>query len=541
MPLIGNPYIIGDTASNFKLLDDISSYTWTFDATSGAVVSLTNETLTLNAHRFITGQRVTYTNGGGTSIGGLTSGTAYYAVKSDQNTIKLALTYADALASNTINLTSLGVGSSHTLRIAFDGINTKFKATYNSGTRAAISNAAQLTISINGVIQRPYQTATPTDGYGIEDGNTIVFSSAPVSSDAFWGNIIANSFPTYDISDNKVDTFTANGVDTDFTLSQIPPNNESVLVTIDGVTQYPSDNTTSRSYSIYGSVLSFTEPPSSGLVIQARHIGFSGATSSSVTGFNGRTGNVGLRTGDPLVGVGIQSASYVVGSGVTVINFVGAGNTFYDRGNGIVDISISGSGGGNSVIRKESYTVTSATQSLFTLVDPYTTGYLDVFVNGVRLSTTDFTETSTTSVTLINPAVGGDIVDFVSVTTIGQNTTISSEVTNLRVTGIATITNANLISATISSGIVSATKYYGDGSGLSNIEGANPVATSGFLSNVFYVNTVGTVTENSTVSSPSVSDAPITYTKYQDVVVNSNIDLTVADGNDFLINVYQLP
>ena len=54
------------------------------------------------------------------------------------------------------------------------------------------------------------------------------------------------------------------------------------------------------------------------------------------------------------------------------------------------------------------------------------------------------------------------------------------------------------------------------------------------------MNTVGTVTENTTVSSPSVSDAPITYTKYQDVVVNSNIDLTVADGNDFLINVYQL-
>jgi hypothetical protein len=344
-PLIGNPYTIGDTTSNFKLLDDISSYTWTFDATSGAVVSLTNETLTLNAHRFITGQRVTYTNGGGTSIGGLTSGTAYYVVKSDQNTIKLALTYADALVSNTINLTSLGVGSSHTLRIAFDGINTKFKATYNTGTRAAISNAAQLTISINGVIQRPYQTGTPTDGYGIEDGNTIVFSVAPISSDAFWGNIIANSFPTYDISDNKVDTFTGTGSQTEFTLSRTVPNNESLLVTIDGVTQYPSDGTTTRAYTIYDSILTFSEAPANGAVIQARHIGFAGATSSSVTGFNGRTGNVGLRTGDPLVGVGIQSGGVTIGAGVTQINFIGAGNTVAVVGDRI-DVSISGGGSG---------------------------------------------------------------------------------------------------------------------------------------------------------------------------------------------------
>jgi hypothetical protein len=47
-------------------------------------------------------------------------------------------------------------------------------------------------------------------------------------------------------------------------------------------------------------------------------------------------------------GVGIQSAGVSIGTGVTTLNFVGAGNTFLLNGN-IVDISISGGGGGASV------------------------------------------------------------------------------------------------------------------------------------------------------------------------------------------------
>ena len=54
-----------------------------------------------------------------------------------------------------IDLTS-GVGGSHTLNIAQDGVNTKFKATHSNGTKAKISRAAQITLSINGVIQATY-------------------------------------------------------------------------------------------------------------------------------------------------------------------------------------------------------------------------------------------------------------------------------------------------------------------------------------------------------------------------------------------------
>jgi len=45
------------------------------------------------------------------------------------------------------------------------------------------------------------------------------------------------------------------------------------------------------------------------------------------------------------LGVGIQSGGAVIGSGITTLNFIGAGNTFATSG-GIVDISISGGGGG---------------------------------------------------------------------------------------------------------------------------------------------------------------------------------------------------
>ena len=71
MPYIGNSHVVGDHINNFKVLDDISSYTETFDGSSTNVVSTSDETLRIIGHRFVQGQRVTYNNGGGSNIGGL--------------------------------------------------------------------------------------------------------------------------------------------------------------------------------------------------------------------------------------------------------------------------------------------------------------------------------------------------------------------------------------------------------------------------------------------------------------------------------------
>ena len=331
MSYIGNQPTYGDTTSNFKILDDIASYIQTFDGSSVSVVSLGDETLTFNIHRFITAQRVTYSTTG-SAIGGLTSGTAYYIIKNDQNTVKLALTQSDAINSIAINLTALGTGTTHTLNVAFDGINTKFKATYDNGTKALFTRAAQLQISINGVIQQPQDTITPTNGFGFDLDAVIIFSVAPTVSDVFWGNIIANNFAAYDISDNVIDNFTGNGSQLTFTLSQDVPNSQSLLVTIDGVVQYPSDGTTSRAYSALDQELVFTSAPGNGTVIQARHIGFAGAVTSNVTGFYGRTGNVVLKRDDFVVVGGINTTGAAVSMGnvgagiVTATRFVGDGS-----------------------------------------------------------------------------------------------------------------------------------------------------------------------------------------------------------------------
>jgi hypothetical protein len=51
-------------------------------------------------------------------------------------------------------------------------------------------------------------------------------------------------------------------------------------------------------------------------------------------------------------GVGIQSNSVLIGTGITTLNFVGIGNTFFLNGN-TVDISISGGGGASVTISEE--------------------------------------------------------------------------------------------------------------------------------------------------------------------------------------------
>ena len=342
MAYLGNRNATGENNS-FKILDDLA-FTTTFNGSDGNVVNHVADTITINNHRFLTGSRVTYTNGGGGNIGGLSTGTVYFVIKVDHNTIQLATNASNANAGTSINITGTGTGVSHTLSVAFDGVNKKFVATHSGGTKAQMTRAAQLFMSHNGVIQRPHDTTTPGNGYGTDVGSVIIFAAAPSSSDVIFGNLVANNFPTFDISDNKVDTFTADGSTTTFTLSRAVVNNDNILVALDGVMQYPSDSQNTRSYTVSGTgsnSLTFASAPAQGTVIHVRHIGFAGASTSGVTGFLGRSGNISLIDSDPIVG--IQSGSVAIGT-VRTLNFVGAGNTFKKTGN-TIDISIAGGGG----------------------------------------------------------------------------------------------------------------------------------------------------------------------------------------------------
>lgn len=341
MGYFGNQPTTGDNNS-FRVLDDISSHTRQFDGSSAAVVSIANDTITVVGHRFLTGQRVSYTTSGG-SIGGLSSGTNYFIIKVSLNEIKLASSLANANNNIAINLSSVGTGTDHNITVAFDSVNTRFKLTFGNGDfNAEVTKAPQLQVSVNGVIQQPQETMTPTVGYGIAAGDIIIFATAPAPTDVVWINVVANNFPSFDISDNHIDNFIANGSDTEFVLSKEPANSQNVIVTLDGVVQYPSDNDTVRAYQLNGNVIAFTSAPANGVAIQVRHIGFAGATSSNVTGVFGRTGNIGIIDSDPIVA--IQSGGVSIGT-VRTLNFIGLGNTFAQTGN-TIDISIAGGGGG---------------------------------------------------------------------------------------------------------------------------------------------------------------------------------------------------
>ena len=362
MAYLGNRNATGENNS-FKILDDLA-FTTTFNGSDGNVVNHVADTITINNHRFLTGSRVTYTNGGGGNITGLTTGTVYFVIKVDHNTIKLATNASNANSGTAINITGTGTGLSHTLSVAFDGVNTKFVVTHTDGTKAQMTRAAQLLISHNGVIQRPHDTKTPANGYGIDsNGSVLVFATAPGTSDVIFGNLVANNFPTFDNSDNKVDTFIADGSTTTFTLSRAVVNNDNILVALDGVMQYPSDSQNTRAYTVSGTgsnSLTFSSAPVNGTIIHVRHIGFAGASSGGVTGLFSRTGNVSLLDSDPVVG--IQSAGTGIGT-VRILNFVGAGNTFKRDGN-VIDISIAGGGGGSGVFTRSASGIETSTTTV---------------------------------------------------------------------------------------------------------------------------------------------------------------------------------
>jgi hypothetical protein len=95
-----------------------SSTEVSFNASSSAVVSLTNNQITVSAgHGLSTGQFVTYSNEGGTSIGGLTNNGGYYVYVSSSTVFSLCETSAHAIAGTpVIDFTSLGAlnsGSPH--------------------------------------------------------------------------------------------------------------------------------------------------------------------------------------------------------------------------------------------------------------------------------------------------------------------------------------------------------------------------------------------------------------------------------------------
>ena len=485
MPYIGNSHVVGDHTSNFKVLDDISSYTATFDGSASAVISTADETIRIINHRFLQGQRVTYNNGGGGNIGGLTSGTAYFVTFNTNHTIKLATSLSNANTNVNINLSSVGSGTSHTLTAAFDGTNTKFKITHSSGSSPNISDATQLQVAINNVIQRPNKNdASFTEGYAVQNRN-ILFKTAPTSSDIFWGSLIGEAHETFDISDNKVDAFTGDGSTTSFTLSRVPPSINDLDVTLDGVTQHIT------AYSLIESELTFSAAPANGVAIQVKHIGFAGASTSTVTGFYGRTGNVTLQNGDLLRGDG----SLLSGIDATALKD-SAGNV------------------------KIQALTTGATHTGFSTMQ-------NLRVTGIA--------TFGTSSTVIDG--NNNLINVGTALTLGHTQGLQFHTQNLHSAGF----EINQINA---SGIITASQFIGDGSELTGVSGFATALSSdktSVLSDVFKTHNTFHMGAGSSVTVQSDAGCGnIAFSRLQKIVVGTGATLHIGAGTTFVMDVLNI-
>ena len=222
--------------------------------------------------------------------------------------------------------------------------------------------------------------------------------------------------------------------------------------------------------------------------------------------------------------VGIKTAGGLIGVGFTMLNFIGAGNTFAVSPDGTtVDISIAGGGGvASEEIYKELFTVTS-TQSVFNLsTGQFDQDFIDVYVNGVKLPSTDFTQNPPTQFTLDIAAEAGDTVEVVAFRTRSTNTSISADLTNLNVSGIA-----------------SAGQFVGDGSRLTGVIGLGTAITANtpVLGNIFYRNNTLSVGSTVTMDVPNAAESNVGYTHHSDLAVEDGADFIVADGDEFIADV----
>jgi len=146
-------------------------------------------------------------------------------------------------------------------------------------------------------------------------------------------------------------------------------------------------------------------------------------------------------TGAGLIpGVGVVSATSDAGL-VTAFKFRGTGLEDFIVEDGIADVVVSGVAA--STFTSQQTTVATEGQTAVTVSANYTEGFVDVYLNGVRLITgVDYTETNATTITLASGATAGDEIQTVSWKSLGDVVHIQSLKTaaDLTVSGVATAT-----------------------------------------------------------------------------------------------------
>ena len=133
---------------------------------------------------------------------------------------------------------------------------------------------------------------------------------------------------------------------------------------------------------------------------------------------------------------------------------------------------------------------------------------------------------------------------------LGQNDVWTIDTTNTRVGIGSTIPSSSLnvgIAITMDgpSGVITATSFVGDGSGLDGVASAGLGSaisddSTSALNVLYYVNKSLDVTTDTTVTVPATSTSNVAYTNYQEIIVADTKNLTIADGDDLMLDVLDL-
>jgi hypothetical protein len=202
-----------------------------------------------------------------------------------------------------------------------------------------------------------------------------------------------------------------------------------------------------------------------------------------------------------IAGVGIKTSGGTVGTGATILDFRGTGISTITVASGIATINI------QNATTTRTVTAFNSTAGQTTFSVTYTPGYLDVYLNGSKLSASEYTANNGTSIVLNEGASLNDVLEAVSYTTLLVTSTSSDYAT---IAGYST-----------SSGLASLATY-ATTAGIATYSGTAGIST--------YATTAGiSTTSQGLTGTPNISVGIITATDHRILSVGERT--TLVNGN----------